>query len=392
MCDTIAIVRDDGVWFAKNSDRDANEAQILEWHPRRTYPSGAEVKCTWIAIPQVEETCATLISRPFWMWGAEIGANEHGVTIGNEAVFTKQPYAKTGLTGMDLLRLALERAATAEEACAVIGELLVRHGQGGGCGLENPSFTYHNSFILADPERAFVLETAGRQWMVQEVRGVRSISNRLTISGFAENHSDRLYTWASGARTRQARTQALAESATGVGDVIALLRDHGDGRAEPRYSMLNGGLYAPCVHASGLAVATQTTASWVADLCLGQQRHWVTATAAPCTGLFKPVYVDKPLDLGTAATTDEPDDSLWWRHEQLHRAVLRNPKELMPLFVPERDDVESKWLANPPESGAAFGEGDRLLSTWSEAVQAHQTNDARPFWVRRYWSKRTACR
>lgn len=131
MCDTIAIVRKDGTYFAKNSDRDPNEAQYLEWNARQRHDSGAKVKCTWIEIPQVEETNATLLSKPFWIWGAEMGTNEHGVCIGNETVFTKtKNESKPGLIGMDLLRLALERADTAQNACEVIVSLLEQYGQG----------------------------------------------------------------------------------------------------------------------------------------------------------------------------------------------------------------------------------------------------------------------
>ena len=158
MCDTMVVVEPDRVLFAKNSDRDPNEAQPLEWHPARTHPRGSRVRCTYVEIPQVERTHAVLISRPFWMWGAEMGANEHGVVIGNEAVFTNQPTRATGLLGMDLLRLALERASDARQAIGVLVDLLERHGQGGGCGHEDRSFT----FVMKTPPAAqLLLKAAG---------------------------------------------------------------------------------------------------------------------------------------------------------------------------------------------------------------------------------------
>jgi secernin len=389
MCDTAVVVRPDRVLFAKNSDRDPNEAQFLDWQPRRRHPPAARLRCTWVEIPQVEQTWAVLLSRPFWMWGAEMGANERRVVIGNEAVFTRQPLQKIGLTGMDLVRLALERADSARQACEVITGLLAEHGQGGGCGYENRRFTYHNSFLIADPGGAFVLETAGRHWAVEEVHGPRSISNGLTIPAFARQHSDFLKTRVSACRLRQRRTQALAEGAAGAGDLFAMLRDHGPGRPHPRYSVLNGALNAPCAHAGGLAAATQTTASWVSVLGAGPASHWVTATAAPCVSLFKPVQVDQPLDLGPPPSDTADDRSLWWRHERLHRTALRAPEELRPLFIPQRDAIEARWLDNPPEPQQAFHEADELLARWTDAVSAHTVRDVRPLWVRRYWAKRS---
>jgi secernin len=392
MCDTMVVVRPGSVLFAKNSDRDPNEAQFLDWQPRASHPAGARVRCTWIEIGQARQTHAVLLSRPFWMWGAEMGANEHGVIIGNEAVFTDQPYEKSGLTGMDLLRLALERAASAGDAVAVITGLLERYGQGGGCGHEHRGFTYHNSFIVADAAGAYLLETAGKLWAAEKVEsGARSVSNGLTIEPFARQHGDRLRTAVSACRARQALTQRRAAAAAGAGDLMAALADHGPGAGVPRYSPVNGGMAAPCMHAGGLVANSQTTASWVAELRPGGAAHWVTATAAPCTSLYKPVQVTRPLEL-----TPEPCDSydpaaLWWRHEVLHRMVMRDPAATFPLLRPERDAVQARWLAAPPDPAAAFAEADEMLARWTAAVAARPgRRDTRPAWARRYWQKRNA--
>ncbi len=390
MCDTLAVVSSDGVLFAKNSDRDPNEAQFLDWQPRAKHGPGARVRCTWLELPQAPATHAVLLSRPFWMFGAEIGANEHGVAIGNEAVFTREPYAATGLTGMDLVRLALERAASADEAVQVIVKLLEQYGQGGGCGHENRAFTYHNSFLVADPRGAYVLETAGSHYATERVTGTRSISNLLTIPAFARAHSDRIKTRVASGRARLARTAELGRLAKSPADLMALLRDHGTGRRWPVYARANGAMRAPCMHAGGLLAASQTTASWVAELRAGQSRHWVTATAAPCLAVWKPVRVTEPLDLGPEPSDRFDPSTLWWKQERLHRSLIADPSQLADAYVAERDALEAQLGLEQSEPAESFARADALLARWIERIAPLALRDRRPSIARAYWRKRDA--
>jgi dipeptidase len=93
MCDTYvalsSVTKDGNIIFGKNSDRISTEAQLITYAPRTHHDQGEELKCTYLSIPQVSETAAVILSQPYWMWGAEMGANEYDVVIGNEAMATK---------------------------------------------------------------------------------------------------------------------------------------------------------------------------------------------------------------------------------------------------------------------------------------------------------------
>lgn len=176
-CDTFVALPpatvENRIIFGKNSDRLCDEVQEVVYFPAAVHDNlRGHLKCTYIEIDQVPETYAAVLSRPAWLWGAEMGANEHGVCIGNEAVWGREEVCdEEALLGMDLVRLGLERADTAEKALDVIVDLLEKYGQGGNCSEDGMAFSYHNSFLVADRKEAWILETAGKYWAAEKVQG-----------------------------------------------------------------------------------------------------------------------------------------------------------------------------------------------------------------------------
>jgi dipeptidase len=371
-CDTLVALpaaTTDGVTiFAKNSDRPPRECQRIVQLPRRTTPSRGRLRCQYLEIDDVGETAAVVGSQPWWLWGLEHGVNEHRVAIGNETVFAREPLGKTGLLGMDLVRLGLERARTADQALDVMTGLLETHGQGGS-GQAHVEWPYHNAFLIADPSSAWILETSDRHWAARRVEDVGNVSNGLALGVEWERGSTDLTGFAVGqgwwrpdagrvdfaaayaddagvppnlAGARRARAATLLRDAHGSlapAAMRAILRDHYDGGAlhTPR-APDDPHFFSLCMHADPL---DNTTAAMVARLpadpavpaatwmCLGN----------PCTGAFLPCYLEGVVPAGLARGGADPDPaSPWWRLRELLTLVERDFARFGPL-------VRARWDA-----------------------------------------------
>ncbi len=185
MCDTFvalpAFTQDRSMLFAKSADCEVNEANAVVRIPGKKHVKGEAVRITHMMIPQAEQTYEVLLTKAFWTYGCEVGVNEFGLSMGEEAVFTTEmEEAADGIIGPDLMRIGLERARSCEEAIQIMTGLLEEYGQGGSAELKGNSH-FDSSFILSDPESAYILETAGRSWAVKKVEAVASISNMLGI-------------------------------------------------------------------------------------------------------------------------------------------------------------------------------------------------------------------
>ena len=284
MCDCLVALAprtaDARTLFAKNSDRPPTEAQRLEWLPPRR--DRRPIHATHIEVaPFAGETVGALVSRPWWMWGVEHGVNEAGVAIGNETIYTRLDPRQfpPALTGMDVVRLALERSATAAGAVDTIAGLIERYGQG-GTGHHGAERPYWSSFLVADAADAWVVETSGREVATEQVRATRAISNRTTIPDFDARHRHPRQPVARLVDPRLDASRALLadERPVDLDRLRAHLRSHVGGE----------GGWTVCMHVPDVEA---TTASLIAELP-GPAR-WLLGS--PCTSVYVPLFVGRPL-------------------------------------------------------------------------------------------------
>ena len=368
-CDTLvltgAVTASGKNTLCKNSDRPLGEAQPLCFYER------------------TEGKYAVLGSRPYWMDGFEMGANEKGLFIGNEAEGSRMPKeAEEGMTGMAMLRIALELSATARDAIDVIGKLLKDNGQNANA---HPTMDrrYENTFILCDPEEAWVMETAGREWAAKKVEDFAAVSNCYQITddydlcsegmvqtikenrwlrpGEKPNFAKAFTLPADRQRNSVARMRRMqkltVETICGctpaafsakntlqnaeqkpaasakkmdVHGMQKIFRDHFEGELnEPRFGSCYGNFVTICMHAlTGGIDSSQTAASMFMSYDDRWKYKFLWAAGLPCLSVYIPLYwVDPekrpmkiPECMSTGGGTYDPA-SLWWTMEHLSALV-----------------------------------------------------------------------
>ncbi|HJG28212.1 MAG: C69 family dipeptidase [Gemmiger sp.] len=381
-CDTMVALGNSTesghVIFAKNSDRPVTEAQPLVVYPAADHAPDETVECTYIQIPQAAHTYRVLGSKPYWIWGFEHGMNEKGVAIGNEAVWSREPEeAENGLLGMDLLRLGLERGATAYEALHVITSLLEKYGQGGNAAV-GMQHRYHNAFLIADAREAWILDTCSRRWVARRVRDVAGISNCYSTetewdedSGDVKEHAYEMG-WISpqvpfnfakaygamslkhrAAQPRFFRLNKLLRANMGhitLDTIRAIQRDHFEGESiAPRWSPADGLQVTICMHAM-LDTASKTAASSHVELVEGETPVWWSAFGCPCLSVYAPYSVNNalPAELSCAEAKYTPE-SAWWQFERLQYAIEQD----YPRYAPQWQEVAARLETQLREQAAS---------------------------------------
>jgi dipeptidase len=347
---------DGHTFFGQNCDRPIHEFQSFLRIPGREHAADEKVRTQTVELPQGRHTFTVLAAQPAGCWGYSHGVNDQGVAAGCAAVRNKIPCREPGLSGTDLVRLVLERSRNARSAVDMLTDLVERYGQ--NHQMENLP-EGDTSFLMADATEAFALETAGRHWVYQEIREVRSASDVCLIRQDWDRISQGLADfvirqgWWPGDGSKLDFADGVTENPTGAGSALRrwgratllleqqnghidapflrrVLSDHYEGTSfevDP-FATLHGPTPL-CQHGcqpNGLVTAT----SMVSQINADPSRLAIAwcAFGPPCNSIYFPLFLDGELPEGFSARSPEVmPGQLWWRVNRLGQQFRLDPQQ-----------------------------------------------------------------
>jgi dipeptidase len=328
--------------FGHNHNASARDGYALVRVEGRAFAPGETVCAGRVTLPQARQTCTVLAGRRVGQWGYAHGINEHGVAAGVTAVRTRLAGERTGLSGPDIVRLALERAGGARQAADLITDLVARHGQ----QAEEPG-PHDCSFLVADGREAFAVETCGRFWAEQVIGRVRAVTDICHLHqdwdriarGLADWAIDNGWWPANGTKLdfagvvspeagdsaaslrRWGRATLHLEQHSGQIDLPFmrhLLADHGDRPGSTDFAL--------CRHAAG-PDGPWTSSSLVASTGpAGSLPVAWFAFGPPCRGLWFPLVLAGELPEAFQAPGGEAACPVWRRMMHLAAEAQRGPE------------------------------------------------------------------
>jgi dipeptidase len=147
--------------------------------------------------------------------------------------------------------------------------------------------------------------------------------------------------------------------------MMAVLRTHNEpahGEFTPGRGLMGADV---CMHAGWGPIRTsQSAGSMVSEISDKGNLHWLTGTAAPCTSTFKPVWIEAGIPESVKSPSARYDESvMFWRHEVLHREILKDYAARIIPLTQERDAVETKFLIESQQVRQASAEKKKVFSS-----------------------------